>query len=179
MKLLVLDRDGVINQDSPDFIRTPDDWEPLPGSLAAIADLTRAGWTIAVATNQSGVGRGHLDTATLETIHDKMRREVRAAGGKLGRIVYCPHLPDAGCPCRKPKPGLLNQLASAYDVAANSLVMIGDSLRDVEAALTVDARALLVRTGNGGKAEASLPKGVEVADDLAAAAKVLLEKPGT
>lgn len=176
MKLLVLDRDGVINRDSPDFVRSPEEWQPLPGSLQAIADLSAAGWTISVATNQSGVGRGLLDLAALSAIHDKMREAVRGAGGELGRVVFCPHLPDAGCPCRKPKPGLLNQLASAYDLPASSMVVVGDSLRDIEAALSVGAQAMLVRTGNGARAEAELPAGVTAVDDLAAASRLLLEQ---
>lgn len=177
MKLLVLDRDGVINQDSPDFICTPDDWAPLPGSLQAISELSAAGWTISVATNQSGVGRGYLDLATLDAIHDKMRKAVQAAGGELGRVVFCPHLPGAGCPCRKPRPGLLNQLASAYQQPAGSLVVIGDSLRDIQAALAVGARAILVRTGNGAHAEPDLPAGVVAVDDLLAASALLREPP--
>lgn len=174
MKVLALDRDGVINYESPDFIRTPDDWRPLPGSLEAIARLCAAGWQVAVATNQSGIGRGYLDAATLDAIHAKMRAAVAAAGGELGEIVYCPHLPDAGCPCRKPRPGLLNQLATIYGIPARELVVVGDSLRDIQAAASVGARAFLVRTGNGGASESAAPDKVTVADDLAAVAGLLL-----
>ncbi|NNF51490.1 MAG: D-glycero-beta-D-manno-heptose 1,7-bisphosphate 7-phosphatase [Gammaproteobacteria bacterium] len=176
MKLIVLDRDGVINRESKDFIRTPDAWQPLPGSLDAIAALSRADWTIAVATNQSGVGRGYFSEAVLEEIHAKMRSAVTRGGGELGRVVYCPHLPGSGCPCRKPQPGLLNQLATIYSVPTGEMVVVGDSLRDIEAALAVGARAILVRTGNGQEHEAALPPGAEVADDLQAVARLLAEE---
>jgi len=177
MKLLVLDRDGVINRESKDFIRKPEQWLPLPGSLEAIASLARAGWTIAVASNQSGLGRGYFDEATLEDIHAKMRSAVAAAGGELGRVVYCPHHPDAGCACRKPQPGLLNQLSTIYAVPTSEMIVVGDSLRDIDAALAVGARAILVRTGNGREHEARLPAGVTAADDLRAVAQQLLENP--
>lgn len=175
MRLVTLDRDGVINRESKDFIRTPDDWTPLPGSLEAIAELSRAGWTLAVASNQSGIARGYFDEQTLEQIHDKMRAAVRAAGGELGRVVYCPHAPEAGCPCRKPRPGLLNQLATIYALPAREMIVVGDSLRDIEAALAVGARAYLVRTGNGASSEARLPPGALVAEDLRAVARLLLQ----
>lgn len=175
MKLLVLDRDGVINHESQDFIREPREWRPLPGSLEAIAELGKAGWTIAVATNQSGLGRGYFDETTLDEIHARMRAAVAEAGGALGRIVYCPHLPEAGCPCRKPLPGLLNQLSTIYSVPAGEMLVVGDSLRDIEAALAVGARPILVRTGNGLEHEAAAPDGVTVTDDLASVARLLLE----
>lgn len=174
MKLLVLDRDGVINKESSDFIRSPQQWQALPGSMEAIAALCRGGWTVAVASNQSGVGRGYFDEAMLAEIHAKMDAAVRSAGGQLGRVVYCPHHPDAGCPCRKPKPGLLRQLSTIYAVPASEMVVIGDSLRDIEAALAVGARAMLVRTGNGRSHEESLPEGVGVHDNLLAASAALL-----
>lgn len=175
MRLLVLDRDGVINKDSPDFIKAPEEWHALPGSLEAIARLSRNGWTVAVASNQSGVGRGYFDAATLAAINEKMRSEVAAAGGRLGRIVCCPHRPEAGCPCRKPRPGLLNQLATIYGVAPVELVVVGDSQRDIDAAHSVGARPLLVRTGNGATTEASMADpAIRVFDNLAAAAEALL-----
>ncbi len=173
MKLLVLDRDGVVNEDSPDYIRSADDWRPLPGSLEAISALCASGWTVAVATNQSGVGRKYLDEPALERIHEKMRTAVAERGGEIDQIVYCPHLPEAGCPCRKPRPGLLNQLASIYGIPAAAMTVVGDSQRDITAAQAVNARAILVRTGNGKKAEASVGPGVTVADDLAAVAQLL------
>lgn len=175
MALLVLDRDGVINEDSPDYVKSPDEWRALPGSLDAIARLCRGGWTVTVASNQSGVGRGYFDATALTAINKKMSKAVEAAGGRLGRIVCCPHRPEADCPCRKPRPGLLRQLATIYDTPPAELVAIGDSLRDIEAAQAVGARPILVRTGNGTAAEAALAgTGVSVFDDLAAAADALL-----
>ncbi len=177
MRLIVLDRDGVINEDSPNHIRAPEQWRALPGSLGAIAALCAGGWTVAVASNQSGVGRGFFDEATLDSINQKMRAEVASAGGVLGRIVYCPHLPTAGCPCRKPRPGLLNQLSTIYAVPTRDMLVIGDSQRDIEAALAVGARALVVRTGNGKATELALANsGVVVHDDLASVARELLSE---
>ncbi len=176
MKLLVLDRDGVINHESKSFIRSPGQWRPLPGSLEAIAALCRAGWVIAVASNQSGIGRGLFDEATLADIHATMRAAVASAGGELGRIVYCPHSPDAGCPCRKPRPGLLNQLSTIYALPTDEMVVVGDSARDIEAAQAVGARAILVRTGNGRDHEAKVAGAVAVADDLLAVSQLLIEE---
>ncbi len=175
-KLVVLDRDGVINQDSPDFIRSPAEWRPLRGSLEAIAELTRGGFTVVVATNQSGVGRGLFSEDTLEAIHERMRAAVAAAGGCISAIFACPHHPDANCACRKPRPGLLRQVEAAFGVSLAGQPVIGDSLRDVQAAQAVGARAILVRTGNGTAAERRLENfaGIEVFDDLAAVATALL-----
>lgn len=152
----MLDRDGTINADSPDFIKSPAEWLPLPGSLDAIARLCRAGYTVVVASNQSGIARGLLDRRTLYRIHAKMRRAVRAAGGEIDRIVYCPHHPDDGCDCRKPLPGLINRLVEHYAVDAADVIVVGDSRRDLEAAVTAGARPVLVRTGNGTKTESTL-----------------------
>lgn len=176
MKLLVLDRDGVINHESKEFIRTPEQWRPLPGSLEAIAAFCRAGWVVAVASNQSGVGRGLFNEATLDDIHATMRAAVSGAGGELGRIVYCPHTPDAGCPCRKPRPGLLNQLSTIYALPTAEMVVVGDSARDIAAAQAVGARAILVRTGNGRDHEATVSGAVLVADDLLAVSQLLIEE---
>lgn len=179
MRLLVLDRDGVINEDSPDYIKSPEEWRPLPGSLEAIARLSNAGWSVAVASNQSGVARGLFDEATLRLINAKMRAAVEAAGGRLEHIVCCPHGPDVGCPCRKPRPGLLNQLATIYRAPPTSMTVVGDSLRDIEAARSVGARPILVRTGNGTTTEAELASpAVAVFDDLSAAADALLGEAG-
>lgn len=176
-RLVILDRDGVINQDSADFIKTPDEWVPIPGSLEAIGRLSRAGFDVAVASNQSGIGRKIIDEPTLELIHEKMRGAARRCGGDIGKIVYCPHHPDAGCDCRKPKPGLLLRLARKYGVPLNKVPFIGDSVRDVEAALAVGARAILVRTGSGMEAETRILERnleAEVYADLAAAADSLI-----
>jgi D-glycero-D-manno-heptose 1,7-bisphosphate phosphatase len=175
-KLVVLDRDGVVNHESVEFIRTPDEWIPLPGSIEAIRDLSRAGFTVVVATNQSGVGRGHLTAVTLEAIHRKMTAAVEAAGGRIAGIFVCPHTPDANCDCRKPRAGLLRQIESAFGVSLAGRPIIGDSERDLRAAKAVGARAILVRTGNGLDAERLLaPQDcVPVYDDLAAAARDLI-----
>ena len=177
--LVILDRDGVINHDSAAFIKNEDEWRPIPGSLDAIAALTRAGFTLAVASNQSGLARGLFDQAALDAMHAKMLRLVHDAGGHVSRIVVCPHGPDDGCDCRKPKPGLLLQLARHFDTSLAGVPVIGDALRDLEAAAAVGARPILVRSGKGRKTEAALPEafaGVPVFDDLAAAARALIDE---
>lgn len=176
LRLVILDRDGVINHDSDDFIRTPAEWVPIDGSLEGIALLTRSGYTVAVATNQSGIGRGLYDHAALAAIHDKMRAEVTRAGGAIDRIVYCPHGPDEGCDCRKPAAGLLRGLAEHYGIALDGVPAIGDTERDIEAARTVGARPILVLTGNGEttrRALAGRGLAIETYPDLLAAARAL------
>jgi D-glycero-D-manno-heptose 1,7-bisphosphate phosphatase len=174
-RLVMIDRDGVINEDSGEFIKSVAEWQPIAGSLEAIASLHRAGWMIAVVTNQSGVGRGLYDEATLTNIHEHMRERVRAAGGELAGVYYCPHLPDAGCECRKPKPGMFRALERELGVSVVGAPYIGDRLSDVEAAEAVGARPMLVRTGTGAATVASLgARRVAVFDDLAAAARSLL-----
>jgi D-glycero-D-manno-heptose 1,7-bisphosphate phosphatase len=174
-RIIVLDRDGVINEESDDYIKTPDEWIPLPGSLDAISALSRAGFRLAITTNQSGVGRGLYTLEMLESIHDKMIACIRAAGGKVDGIFFCPHLPDEGCDCRKPKPGMLRQVAMLFDCDPASLQVIGDSMRDLEAARSVGARPILVRTGYGRETEKLLPDNspVRVFDNLAEAASAL------
>ena len=174
--LIVLDRDGVINHDSDAFIKNADEWRALPGSLQAISELAAAGYTVAVASNQSGVGRGLFTLETLEDIHHKMQLECEQEGGHLDRIVFCPHHPNDHCDCRKPLPGLLLQLAAHYDCATEDMLIIGDSLRDLEAAWAVNATACLVRTGNGRQTETLLPvkRKTEVFDDLLAAARQVI-----
>ena len=130
MKLVILDRDGVINQDSVSYIGSPDEWQPLPGSLEAIAKLTQAGYHVVVATNQSAVGRGLLEMATLNAIHDKMHRAVGQAGGRIDAVFYCPHGQDANCQCRKPKPGLLEDIGRRFNTNLNGVPLVGDGLRD-------------------------------------------------
>jgi len=175
--LLILDRDGVINQDSADFIKSADEWIPLPGSIDAIAQLSRSGYTIAVASNQSGLARGFFDRNALRAMHRKLRRLVGGAGGVVDRIVVCPHGPDDGCNCRKPKPGLLNRLANYYGVSLDGVPFVGDSLRDLQAAANAGATPVLVRTGSGAETARRLPaslRGVAVYEDLAAFAADLL-----
>jgi D-glycero-D-manno-heptose 1,7-bisphosphate phosphatase len=174
VKLVVLDRDGTINRDSAAYIKSPGEWIPLPGSAKAIARLNRAGFTVAVASNQSGLARGLFDEAALASIHEKMHVVVNEAGGEIDRIVWCPHHPDDGCHCRKPRPGLLHRLAEHYGIGLEGVPVIGDSARDLEAARAVGARPVLVRTGNGRRTEAEGEAGdAEVYDDLAAAAAAL------
>ena len=176
-RLVILDRDGVINRDSAEFVKNVDEFRPLPGSIEAIAALANAGYTVAVASNQSGLARGLFDRAALRAMHRKLRRLVAAAGGRIDRIVVCPHGPDDDCACRKPRPGLLLRLARHYGTSLAGVPVIGDSLRDLEAAASAGAQPVLVRTGNGGKTERKLPsglRGVPVYDDLAAVAKELI-----
>lgn len=169
--LLILDRDGVINQDSSEFVKSPAEWRPLPGSIEAIARLSRAGYTVAVASNQSGLARGLLDRAALQAMHRKLRKLVAAQGGKVARIVVCPHGPDDSCACRKPMPGLLIRLARHFGTPLDDVPVVGDSLRDLQAAARAGARPVLVRTGNGEKTLRELPEELQhvpVFDDLAA-----------
>ncbi len=176
-RLVILDRDGVINHDSDAFVKSPSEWLPIDGSIEAIAELSNAGFTVAVATNQSGIGRKLIDMPALEAIHKKMRQTVTDAGGDLGRIVFCPHHPDDDCDCRKPKPGLLNKLARQYGVPINGVAMVGDSERDIAAAKAVSGRPILVLTGNGQRTAAALAEKneeVETYPDLLAAAKQLI-----
>ncbi|SDY56617.1 D-glycero-beta-D-manno-heptose 1,7-bisphosphate 7-phosphatase [Pseudomonas sp. NFIX28] len=175
MKLLILDRDGVINYDSDAYIKSVEEWIPLPGSVEAIAQLSKAGWTVAVATNQSGIARGYYDIATLEAMHERLRALVAEQGGELGLIVYCPHGPDDGCVCRKPKPGMLQAIAQHYAVDLAGLWFVGDSLGDLEAAKAVDCQPVLVKTGKGEKTLGkTLPIGTLIFDDLAAIAAELV-----
>lgn len=177
--LLILDRDGVVNQDSPNFVRSADEWLPLPGSITAIAQLSRAGYTVAIASNQSGLGRGLFDRNALRSMHRKLRRLVSNEGGRIDRIVVCPHGPDEGCNCRKPKPGLLLRLARHYGVSLGGVPVIGDSLRDLQAAAAAGATPILVRTGNGKKTLMNLPvalRDVPIYDDLAAFATAALRR---
>ena len=176
--LLILDRDGVINRDSAEFVKNVDEFRPLPGSIDAVAALHEAGYTVTVASNQSGLARGLFDRRALKAMHRKLRRLVAAAGGRIDRIVVCPHGPDDACRCRKPAPELLLRLARHYGVALAGVPAIGDSLRDLEAAQAAGAVPILVRTGNGRKTEAALTgplRGIRVFDDLASAARALVE----
>lgn len=175
MKLLILDRDGVINEDSDAYIKSLAEWIPIPGSIEAIARLSRAGWTVAVATNQSGLARGYYDEATLDAMHARLRQLVAEQGGEVGLIVHCPHGPDDGCACRKPLPGLLVQIAEHYDVTLDGVWFVGDSPGDLAAAQAAACQAVLVRSGKGQRTLAKgLPTGVKVFDDLAAVAAHLL-----
>jgi D-glycero-D-manno-heptose 1,7-bisphosphate phosphatase len=175
MKLVIVDRDGVINRDSEQYIKSPGEWQPIAGSLEAIARFTQAGFRVVVATNQSGVGRGLFDMAALNAIHDKMHKAVNQLGGRIDAVFFCPHAQEAGCACRKPQPGMLLEIAARFNVALAGVPAIGDSLRDLQAANAVGARPILVLTGKGERtlAAGGLPEGTEIYKDLAAAAMVL------
>lgn len=179
MKLIILDRDGVINYDSDQFIKTPEEWKPLPGSLEAIARLCQAGYRVVVATNQSGVGRGLFDMPTLNAIHDKMHKACALAGGRIDAVFFCPHAADAGCECRKPKSGMFREIGESYAVDINGVPSVGDSLRDLEASARLGAQPILVLSGKGTKTQAKggLPSGTLVYPDLAAVVATLV-KPG-
>lgn len=151
LKLILIDRDGVINKDSMDYIKSPGEWQPIPGSLDAIAKLTKHGYTIAVVTNQSGIARKLFNETTLLAIHEKMQSMVLKHGGKIDKIVYCPHHPDDGCACRKPNVGLLKKLQTYYQHSLKDVYFIGDSLKDLQAAERVGAKGILVLTGKGHK----------------------------
>jgi D-glycero-D-manno-heptose 1,7-bisphosphate phosphatase len=172
VNVIVLDRDGTINHDSDQYIKSPAEWKPIAGSLEAIARLTQADWHVVVATNQSGIERGLFDMATLNAIHAELHRAVGQAGGRIDAIFFCPHAADSNCECRKPRPGLLLEIAARLNVEMGGVPMVGDSLRDLQAAAAVGARPVLVLTGKGRKTQQAggLPPGTEVFADLAAVA---------
>lgn len=149
IRYIILDRDGVINQDSDAFIKSPNEWQPINGSLEAIALLNQHDYRVVVITNQSGIARGLFARRTLQAIHRKMLDAVRDAGGQIDSIYCCPHGPDDQCQCRKPKPGLMKQFSEEHDVDLSGLPMIGDSMRDLQAAAAVGAQPILVRSGKG------------------------------
>jgi D-glycero-D-manno-heptose 1,7-bisphosphate phosphatase len=175
MKLVILDRDGTINHDSNDYIKSPAEWAPIPGSLEAIARLIQADYRVVVATNQSGIGRGLFDTRALFAIHDKLQRALGQVGGRIDAFFFCPHKADDNCRCRKPQPGMLLEVARRFNVSLEDVFMVGDSRKDLEAAAAAGARPVLVLTGNGAKTEkeGKLPRGTAVYPDLAAFARQL------
>lgn len=170
MKLIILDRDGVINEDSDNYIKSPEEWWPIPGSLEAIARLKRAGYNIAVATNQSGIGRGYYDLATLAAMHAKMQRLLAEHDAKatIDFIAYCPHHPDDHCACRKPKTGLFKQIAEYFSCDLKGVPMVGDSLSDIQAAEKMQCQTALVKTGKGTRSikSAKLPPDLPIFTDL-------------
>lgn len=177
MKLIILDRDGVINQDSDAFIKSPDEWIPIPGSLEAIARLTKAGYSVVVATNQSGLGRKLFDITTLNAIHQKMQASVKALGGSIPAVMFCPHLPTDNCDCRKPKAGMFLTIGKRFDVDLAGIPAVGDSLRDLQAGFLAGCKPYLVLTGKGKQTveKGGLPPETVIFDDLAAVAAHLLE----
>lgn len=179
MKLIVLDRDGVINHDSDAYIKSKEEWLPIDGSLDAIARLNHSGYTVVVASNQSGLARGYFDIEALSSMHRKMDEMLAKVGGQVDAVFYCPHAPDDGCTCRKPKPGMLLEIGQRFNVSLKDVIFIGDSISDVKAASNANAKAVLVRTGKGVKAEKILQtdgmSNVPVYDDLAAAVTAILQ----
>jgi D-glycero-D-manno-heptose 1,7-bisphosphate phosphatase len=177
MKLVILDRDGTINSDSDDFVKTPDEWLPLPGSLEAIARLNHAGWHVVIASNQSGLGRGLFDVASLNAMHAKMHKMLAAVGGRVDAVFYCPHSPEESCTCRKPLPGLFEQIGERFGVPLKGVPTAGDSLRDLQAGAAAGCEPHLVLTGKsaGGQPQ-GLPAGTMVHADLAAFVGFLLER---
>jgi len=181
MKVVILDRDGTINQDSDEFVKTPQEWAPLPGALEAIARLNHAGWHVVVASNQSGLGRGLFDVSSLNEIHAKMHKMLAAVGGRVDAVFYCPHAPDEGCRCRKPEPGLFEQIGERYGLDLSDVPTVGDTARDVQAGATAGCEPHLVLTGKGAiyrgvSLPESFPPSTRVHEDLAAFADYLLSR---
>ena len=176
MKLVILDRDGVINFDSDQYIKSPAEWRPIPGSIEAIARLHQGGWRIAVATNQSGIGRGLFDMATLNAINDKMMEMVFRQGGRIDALFFCPHTAAEGCGCRKPRTGMLEEIGARFHTDLKGVPLVGDSLKDLQAADAVGAQPLLVLTGKGPRTQADggMPRRTLVFGDLSEAARHLV-----
>lgn len=179
MKLVILDRDGTINEDSAEYVKSPAEWQPLPGALEAIARLNHAGWHVVVATNQSGLGRGLFDVAALNAMHAKMHTLLAAVGGRVDAVFYCPHAPDEGCHCRKPEPGLFEQIGERYGIDLSGVPAVGDTPRDLLAAATAGCEPHLVLTGKAAMLRGrALPDGYPadtmVHQDLAAFAEYLV-----
>jgi len=176
MKLVILDRDGVINVDSDAFIKSPEEWKPIPGSLEAIAKLNHSGYRVVVCSNQSGIGRGLLDMAALNAINDKMYRALALLSGRIDALFYCPHPAEANCACRKPKPGMFEDIARRFNTDLSAVPSVGDSLRDLQASAAVGCQPILVLTGKGRKTQAAggLPPDTRVYEDLAAAVRAII-----
>jgi D-glycero-D-manno-heptose 1,7-bisphosphate phosphatase len=179
MKLAILDRDGTINQDSDDYIKSPEEWTPLPGALEAIAKLNHAGWHVVIASNQSGLGRGLFDLATFNAMHTKMFKLLAAVGAKVDGVFFCPHTPEDGCTCRKPLPGLFEQIGDRFNMDLAQVAAVGDSLRDAQAAAAAGCKPHLVLTGKGEQFRGmvlppAFPAGTLVHENLMAFADFLL-----
>lgn len=176
--MIILDRDGVINFESEHYVKSPDEWHAIPGSLEAIARLNRAGHRVVVMTNQSGIGRGLYDEEILAKIHEKLLSELAVFGGRIEKIYYCPHHPDVGCECRKPKPGMLKQIQNEIKIEFSQSIVIGDSWRDIQAGRAVGCQAWLVKTGFGQSCidAGELPKDVPIYNSLDHAVDVILSE---
>nr|WP_315426900.1 D-glycero-beta-D-manno-heptose 1,7-bisphosphate 7-phosphatase [uncultured Albidiferax sp.] len=182
MKLAILDRDGTINVDSDEFVKSPEEWLPLPGALEAIAKLNHAGWHVVVATNQSGLGRGLFDMAALNAMHAKMNKLLAAAGGRIDAVFFCPHAPDEGCHCRKPAPGLFEQIGERFGIELHGVPTVGDSLRDLQAGVAAGCEPHVVLTGKAaayrghGRLPPEFPVGTWVHQDLLAFATFVINR---
>jgi D-glycero-D-manno-heptose 1,7-bisphosphate phosphatase len=178
VKLVILDRDGVINHDSDHYIKSPAEWRPIPGSIEAIARLHQGGFRIAVATNQSGIGRGLFDMATLNAINDKMMEMVFRQGGRIDALFFCPHTAVEECGCRKPKTGMLEEIAARFHTDLKGSFLVGDSLKDLQAAAAVGAQPILVLTGKGQRTreEGDLPRKTLVFEDLSEAVRHIVSQ---
>lgn len=177
-KLIILDRDGVVNYDSDQFIKSPEEWKPIPGSLLAIARLNQAGFKVLLATNQSGVGRGLFDMTMLNAIHDKMHKALAQVGARIDACFFCPHAADSNCSCRKPKPGMFQEIGMRFNISLAGVPCIGDSLRDLKAAAEVGGQPILVLTGKGEKtrSEGGLPENTLIFVDLNEAVMHVIQK---
>ncbi len=183
IKLVILDRDGTINEDRDDYVKSPEEWVPIPGALEAIARLNHAGWHTVIATNQSGLGRGTFDMSTLNAMHVKMNQLLAKQGGRIDAVFFCPHAPDDGCSCRKPLPGLFEQIGERFGVALRDVPVVGDTLRDLQAGVAVGCEPHLVRTGKGARLDAAQLEalcaqvpGTQVHADLGAFAEALIRR---
>ena len=179
MKLIILDRDGVINEDSDDYIKHPDEWQPIPGSLDAISRLNHAGYHVAVATNQSGIARGYFDLETLAAMHNKMNELLSQSGGQVDAVFFCPHGPKDGCECRKPMPGLLEEISVRFQTSLDDVLFVGDTISDIKAAKAAGATPVIVKTGKGERTIEKLEEhgfeDVPVYDDLSDVVNKLLD----
>ena len=181
MKLVILDRDGTINVQSDDFIKSADEWMPLPGAMEAIAQLNHAGWHVVVVSNQSGLGRGLFDVAALNAMHTKLHKQLAVVGGRIDAIFYCPHSPEEKCNCRKPLPGLFEQIGERYGVDLKQVPTVGDNLRDLQAGVAAGCEPHLVLTGKGAQHRGQVlppeyPAGTWIHEDLAAFVRFILER---
>jgi D-glycero-D-manno-heptose 1,7-bisphosphate phosphatase len=177
MKLIILDRDGVINHDSPAFIKSPAEWIPIPGSLEAIARLNQAGYRVVVASNQSGIARELFDISTLNAIHQKMHSAAQLVGADIDAIFFCPHAAADNCDCRKPKAGMFEEISKRFKISLKGVPTVGDSLRDLQAGFISGCHPYLVLTGKGEKTHATggLPPGTQVFPDLASMVTAFLK----
>lgn len=181
MKLCILDRDGTVNADSDDYVKSPEEWQPLPGALEGIARMNHAGWHVVIASNQSGLGRGLFDVASLNAMHTKLHTMLAAVGGRIDAIFYCPHTPDDQCRCRKPGPGLFEQIGERYGIDLRGVPTVGDSARDLVAGVAAGCEPHLVLTGKSAHLRGlgvpeNFPSGTRAHEDLAAFADYLVAR---